>query len=55
MKAYFELPTLYHRLWVEPINIGTLVVKRLIFVDKSLALIETCIDTKFHVYGYYGY
>ena len=36
-------------MWVEPMNIGTLVVKGLTFVDESLASTETCADTKFHV------
>ena len=49
MWAYFELLRLYTNVWVEPINIETLVVKRLIFVDESLASPETCADVKFHM------
>ena len=49
MWAYFELLRLYTNVWVEPIIIGTLVVKGLIFVDESLASTETCADTKFRM------
>ena len=51
MWAYFKLFRLYSNVWVEPINIGTLVVKELksIFVDDSLASTETYAATKFHM------
>ena len=51
MWAYFELLRLYTNAWVEPIKIGTLVVKGLmhIFVDESLASTKTCADTKFRM------
>ena len=35
--------------WAETINIGTLVVEG-IFVDESLASIETCPSTKYNYY-----
>ena len=51
MWAYFELLRLHTNVWVESINIGTLVVKGLmyIFVDESLASTKTCADTKFRM------
>ena len=51
MWAYFELLRLYSNVWVEPINIGTPVVKglKLIFVDYFLASTETCVATKFRM------
>ena len=55
MWAYVELLRLYTNVWVEPINIGTLVVKGLIFLDESLASTETYTDTNFCVQCYYSY
>ena len=51
MWAYFELLRLYTNVWVEAINIRTLVVKGLtqVFVDEYLASTETCADTKFRM------
>ena len=50
MWAYFELFRLYSIVWVEPINIGTLVVKGLkIFVDDFLASTETYAATMFRM------
>ena len=49
MWAKFEPPSSYTNVWPRLINIGTPVVKGLIEND-SLALNETCSDTKFYVY-----
>ena len=52
---YYEPLSLYYKVWVGQINIGTLVVKGLKFVDDSLALTKSYPDAEFHVYWYYGY
>ena len=48
---------LYSNVWLGLIIIGTQVVEELTckFGVESLALTETCSDTNFHVYWYYGY
>ena len=48
---------LYSNVWLGLIIIGTQVVEGLTrkFGVESLALTETCPDTKFHVYWHYGY
>ena len=48
---------LYSNVWLGLIIIETQVVEGLTlkFGVESLALTETCPDTNFHVYWYYGY
>ena len=48
---------LYSNVWLGLLIIGTQVVEGLTwkFRVESLALTETCSDTNFHVYWYYGY